>query len=99
MARSYSGGKEERLNSVNVSNRLGPSFILDGITKAPDNIGHHAAKTRHKRGNATVAPIRYVVACRGDIRVRGLVLRLTVWPNLVRGCAALAPREDLPHCA
>jgi hypothetical protein len=46
-----------------------------------------------------VAPIRYVVACRGDIRVRGLVLRLTVWPNLVRGCAALAPREDLPHYA
>ena len=92
-------GRRAAKNSVNVSNRLGPSFILDGITKAPDNMGHHAAKTRHERGNATVAPIRYVVACRAGSWVCSLVLRLTVWLNLVRGCAALAPREDLPHCA
>ena len=38
-------GKKSGQNSVNISNRLGPSSILDGITKATDNMGHHAAKT------------------------------------------------------
>jgi hypothetical protein len=28
-----------------------PFFILDGMAKATDNTGPHAAKTRHTRGN------------------------------------------------
>ena len=36
-----------------------------------------------------VAPIYHVVACRVDSWLRGLVLRLTLWLNVVRECAAL----------
>ena len=36
-----------------------------------------------------VAPIYHVVACRADSWVRGLVLHLTLWLNVVRECAAL----------
>jgi hypothetical protein len=33
--------------------RITPFFILDGMVKATDNTGRHAAKTRHRRANAT----------------------------------------------
>jgi hypothetical protein len=32
---------------------IAPFFILDGMAKATDNTGRHAAKTRLKRGNTT----------------------------------------------
>jgi len=35
-----------------MATRRRPAFIVDAVTKAMDNMGHHAAKTRHKRGNA-----------------------------------------------
>ena len=36
-----------------------------------------------------VAPIFHVVACRADSWLRGLVLRLTPWLDVVRECVAL----------
>ncbi len=45
-----------------------------------------------------VAQIRRLVVCRSGNWVWDLVLCLTLWPNLVRGRAALAHRGDLAHC-
>jgi len=43
-----------------------------------------------------MAPICHIVACRADSWVHNLVLRLTVWPNVVRG-AALLIAGTFPH--
>jgi hypothetical protein len=43
-------------------------------------------------------PICHVVACRADRWVRNIILRLTVWLNLVRGVALLIVGM-FPHSA